>query len=174
VRAYQMARKGQAVEVAPRPVHIYDIEVLGMESEPRPRVRLRITCGKGTYIRSLARDLGSALGTIAMCSRLTRTRVGGFTIEEALSSHDLMGDGGPEAAASAIQPLGRAVESLPRMDVDENQAAVFVSGNGCAGLPAGEVAVWHGDLFLGIGFGADGVVGPRKVMSAAQRVVETR
>ena len=172
VRAYHMARKGEAVEVASRPVHIYAIEVLGMGSDPRPRARLRITCGKGTYIRSLARDLGVALATIATCSRLTRTRVGGFTIEEAISSHDLLSDDGPEKAIAAIQPLGRAVASLPRVDIDEDQAALFVRGNGSAGSLAGEVAVWFGDILLGIGFGADGVVRPRKVMSAAQRAVE--
>lgn len=79
-RAYALARKGQDVKLEPRAVHIDAIEVLGYEW---PAARLRVTCGKGVYIRSLARDLGRALGTGGFLTSLRRTAVGGFTLERA-------------------------------------------------------------------------------------------
>ena len=85
-RAYALARKGQAVELEPRPIRIDSIEVLEYEW---PYVELDIRCGKGVYIRSLARDLGTALGTGGTLAALRRTAVGGFTIERAIGLDDL-------------------------------------------------------------------------------------
>ncbi|MGD9690004.1 MAG: tRNA pseudouridine(55) synthase TruB [Phycisphaerales bacterium] len=79
-RAYKLARKGREVELPPRPVRIDALRVLGYEW---PRLSLHIDCGKGTYIRSLARDLGTALGTGGHLAGLCRTRIGQFTIEHA-------------------------------------------------------------------------------------------
>ena len=72
-RAYDLARKGEVVEIPARPVTIHAIELLAFEW---PRLSLRITCGKGTYIRSIARDLGVALGTGGMLTALRRTSSG--------------------------------------------------------------------------------------------------
>jgi tRNA pseudouridine55 synthase len=72
-RAYDLARRGQAVDLPARPVRIDEIEVLEYRW---PIVRLRITSGKGVYIRSLARDLGAALGVGGTLASLRRTRVG--------------------------------------------------------------------------------------------------
>ncbi len=79
-RAYQLARKGQRVAIAPRVVRIDAIMVLGYEW---PLLDLHITCGRGTYIRSLARDLGVALGTGGHLASLCRTAVGPYTIDQA-------------------------------------------------------------------------------------------
>ena len=79
-RAYQLARKGQRVTIAPRVVRIDAIMVLGYEW---PLLDLRVTCGRGTYIRSLARDLGVALGTGGHLASLCRTAVGPYTIDQA-------------------------------------------------------------------------------------------
>ncbi|MCC6660828.1 MAG: tRNA pseudouridine(55) synthase TruB [Phycisphaerales bacterium] len=85
-RSYHMARAGRAAELPARPVVIHSIAVLGYDW---PIARLDIRCGKGTYIRSLARDLGVALGTGGMLAALRRTAVGEFTIERAAPLNDL-------------------------------------------------------------------------------------
>ncbi|MGH7133124.1 MAG: tRNA pseudouridine(55) synthase TruB [Phycisphaerales bacterium] len=85
-RAYDLARKGHEVVLQPRLVRIDAIEVMAYAW---PVAELRVTCGKGTYIRSLARDLGVALGTGGMLAGLRRTRVGEFGIERAVTVESL-------------------------------------------------------------------------------------
>jgi tRNA pseudouridine55 synthase len=80
-RAYQAARNGEEPELAPRAVTIERLELLDYVP---PEATLRVSCSKGTYIRSLARDLASSLGTCAFLSRLRRTRIGGFHVEDAV------------------------------------------------------------------------------------------
>ncbi len=80
VPAYKRARAGEAVVMAPRTVRIDAIEIY---SYSYPYIVLRVRCGKGTYMRSLARDVGKALGSAAYMSALERTRVGIFTVEQA-------------------------------------------------------------------------------------------
>ena len=82
VRAYEYARAGVEVEIKRSKITIHEIEVLEFEL---PRVRLRIKCSKGTYIRSIARDLGEALNSGAHLTGLRRTRSGNFRVEEALT-----------------------------------------------------------------------------------------
>jgi tRNA pseudouridine55 synthase len=79
-RAYDLARAGKSVELAARPVRVDEFVVLGYAW---PELRVRVTCGKGTYIRSLARDLGRALGVGGMLTVLRRTRSGEYSVEDA-------------------------------------------------------------------------------------------
>jgi tRNA pseudouridine55 synthase len=81
-RAYKLARKGQEVELKPREVFIKEFEITGIN---KPEVAFRIVCSKGTYIRSIARDFGLALGTVAYLSELCRTRIGEFKLTDALT-----------------------------------------------------------------------------------------
>ncbi|MCZ7649079.1 MAG: tRNA pseudouridine(55) synthase TruB [Planctomycetota bacterium] len=80
--AYRYARKGEAVELAARPVRIDSLEVLEFAW---PRLALRVTCGRGTYIRSLARQLGERLGTGGHLASLRRTAIGPYTLERAVT-----------------------------------------------------------------------------------------
>ncbi len=79
-RAYKLARKGVEVEVPERQVTIYSLELLDYSY---PEIRIRAHVGSGTYIRTLAEDIGKALGTGAYCSRLRRTKVGEWSVEDA-------------------------------------------------------------------------------------------
>jgi tRNA pseudouridine55 synthase len=88
-RAYDMARRGEEVTLPPRPVTVHAIEVLNYEW---PTIELRIDCGKGTYIRSIARDLGVALGTGGRLTALRRTAVGDLTIDRARTLATLPGE----------------------------------------------------------------------------------
>jgi tRNA pseudouridine55 synthase len=79
-RAYDMARKGEEVELRSKKITIKEIEVLDFKEQ---HLKLRVVCGKGTYIRSLARDIGSALNSGAYLTGLRRTRVGEFSVDKA-------------------------------------------------------------------------------------------
>lgn len=81
-RAYDLARKGSDMELEPKQIRIDNIELLEYEL---PKIRIRVTCGKGTYIRSLARDIGEALQSGAYLTALTRTRVGEYRIEDCIN-----------------------------------------------------------------------------------------
>lgn len=81
-RAYNYARKGKEVEIKAKPLEIKELEVLDWEA---PKLTLRVLCSKGTYIRALARDLGEAMNSGAHLTALRRTRVGDYTINDAMS-----------------------------------------------------------------------------------------
>lgn len=85
-RAYALARAGKPVDLEPRTVRIDAISVLSYEF---PLLRVMVRCGKGTYIRSLARDIGRELGVGGMLDGLRRTRIGPFLVEEAMSADQL-------------------------------------------------------------------------------------
>ena len=87
VRAYEKARKGKGPEMPSRKVYIKEIEIVRFDL---PVVELRIVCGKGTYIRSLADDLGKACGSGAYLSALRRTAIGKFRVENANNMEDLV------------------------------------------------------------------------------------
>jgi len=107
-RAYQEARRGKAVVLPPRPVTIHELQLVEFAS---PRAVFRIVCSKGTYIRSLARDVAEALGTCAHVSRLRRTRIGGFRVDRAVApdsfdpSRDLLPPGAFFGAAPDLGTL---------------------------------------------------------------------
>jgi tRNA pseudouridine55 synthase len=96
-RAYVMARKGEPVELSPRAVEVYRLELVAYEW---PVLRLRIECGRGTYIRSIARDIGEALGVGGYLVELRRTRVGAYRVEESVTLEALTAEG----AAKHLRP----------------------------------------------------------------------
>ena len=81
-RAYQLARKGETVELKKREIQIYSINILKFEL---PNLTIEINCSKGTYVRSLARDIGESLGTVAHLTELERTKIGDFDVKKAIS-----------------------------------------------------------------------------------------
>ena len=82
-RAYELRRAGEEVKLKPKHIHIDEIEVVDFDVE-KMQLSLRVVCGKGTYIRALARDLGRALKSGAYLTALRRTRVGDFTIDRCI------------------------------------------------------------------------------------------
>jgi tRNA pseudouridine55 synthase len=83
-RAYKLARKGSDMELQAKPIHIDEIELTGFDPTTM-QMSIRVACGKGTYIRSLARDIGYALGSGAFLTALCRTRLGSVRIEDCLT-----------------------------------------------------------------------------------------
>lgn len=86
-RAYELARAGEVAELKKREVEIKTFDIVNIDL---PRIDFRVVCSKGTYIRSLARDVGEALGVGAYLSALCRTRIGPYTLAEALSPEEVM------------------------------------------------------------------------------------
>ncbi len=122
---YSYARAGQTVERAARKVTIHELEMVAFEGPDRARLRVR--CSKGTYIRSLAADLGTRLGVGAHLTELRRTSSGPFRIEQAITLDELaarVADGRPLPSLSMLEALAH----LPRVLVDETQALVLARG----------------------------------------------
>ncbi len=93
-KLYELARKGVEVERLPRPVTIFSLDILGKTKENT--FELRVVCSKGTYIRTLCHDLGAALGCGGTMAWLRRTRVGAFSLENAVTLEELVNDPAPE------------------------------------------------------------------------------
>jgi tRNA pseudouridine55 synthase len=134
-RAYDLARQGRAVELAPRPVRVDRIDLVRYEW---PRLELEIACGGGTYIRSIARDLGEDLGCGGLVDVLTRTRIGRFTLDDAVDLDHVSVD----RLAECLRPALEAVAELPRLAVTAEEVAALVQGrelmaDAIAGTPVG-------------------------------------
>jgi tRNA pseudouridine55 synthase len=119
---YRLARQGIEVERGPREIEIYSLDLVDWAP---PRFTLDVECGKGTYVRTIARDLGSALGCGAHLAHLVRTAVGRFTAEDAVRLADLvtaLGDGSWE---DLLHPVDEALLDLPAVTVgEENERRV--------------------------------------------------
>ncbi len=109
-RAYAMSRRGETVTLQPRPVEVHQLELVRYEW---PLLEIAVCCGKGTYIRSLARDIGEHLGTGGHCATLRRTAVGPFTDDQAVPLDDI-----PQPLGEAdLIPLDTAIARLDDDDL---------------------------------------------------------
>lgn len=144
-RAYDVARGGGTVSLAAKTVRVHGIDVLGYRW---PRVEVEVRCGKGTYVRSLARDAGAALGCGGYVEALRRTAVGAFRAEAGLSV-----EAAPEAARAAVLPMALALAELPRVAVSADDLRRLRLGQAVRTTSdeAGEVALYDGARVAGVG-----------------------
>ena len=134
-RAYALARAGETVVLSPREVTVHSLEMTAYETDVEGNVSvitLEARCSKGTYVRSLAHDLGAALGCGAVADRIRRTAIGPFRVEAAVSPDDL-------APGKGLLPLEAAVEHLPAVSLDPVFTPGFLGGR--AVPPAGYAAL---------------------------------
>jgi tRNA pseudouridine55 synthase len=125
-RAYDIARRGEVVELAPREVRIDTLELVGRPDADH--ADFRMSCGKGAYVRAIARDLGLALGCHAHVSALRRTEVGAFSVKEALSLDALAGIVENDTLPQVLVPVATALAGIPALAVTEPQAHRLRSG----------------------------------------------
>ena len=115
-RLYELAREGIEVERAPRPVEIHSIEVLEFAPGPYPEIEISVTCGSGTYIRTLADDLAQSLGGRAHLTALRRTSIGRRSVDAATTVENL---DSLEDPVSELLPMAAGLDDLGQVVVDE-------------------------------------------------------
>ncbi|AMJ63820.1 pseudouridine synthase [Bosea sp. PAMC 26642] len=116
-RAYDLARDGEDVVLEARPVEIDALRVVSHEGE---RTTFEAECGKGTYVRAIARDLGLALGCLGHVAHLRRTRVGPFSVADAATVEMLRDE--PDGPARALRPVATALSLIPEIAVHRDAA----------------------------------------------------
>ena len=130
-RLYDLARKGITVERTPRRVTVHELELLEIRQEDPVTLTLRIRCSKGTYIRSLCRDIGEALGCGGAMASLVRTRVGQFRIEDALTLDEVSAvmHSEPEKITQYIQPVDSFFPEALSVTVPDDLLKYLENGN---------------------------------------------
>lgn len=164
---YELARAGMEVERSARRVTIHGIEVLALEGD---RLDLEIDCSKGTYVRSLAHDLGERLGCGAHVAELRRLRVGALTVERAVSLAALEALPDVAARAERLLPPDEVLPTIPEVKLTALATHYLCQGQPVSarhGFAPGWVRLYDdGHHFLGIGQVLDdGRVAPRRLMT---------
>ena len=124
-RAYDLARAGETVELAARPI---DIDAITLVSHGAEESVLEVTCGKGTYVRSLARDIAEALGTVGHVTKLHRAAVGPFTDADAVTLDELEAAAG-DLRDALIKPVSAGLAGVDEIRLDAVQAKAVSHGN---------------------------------------------
>jgi tRNA pseudouridine55 synthase len=174
---YKLARKGQVIERQARAVTIYQLDILAIRLGPVAEVDVDIRCSKGTYIRSIASDLGEALGVGGHVSKLHRAAAGCFTEDQAVTLEQLieeLGERSADVLDHYLLPPDAALEAIPKLALSNISSHYFCQGQAIMdmrvyrlGNQGDTVRVCREDgLFLGLGeITDDGRVAPRRVIA---------
>ncbi len=139
-RLYQLARRGETVELQPRSVTVHRIEILWVNRD-RSSALLEIACGRGTYIRKLCADIGDALGLGGYAHFMVRTRSGRFQIGEAVTLEELADVAGRGALTEMVMSMDQAVAHLPAVDLPERSVSEVLNGHAIPLWKLGEAAL---------------------------------
>lgn len=165
-RAYDLARDGEEVVLEPRPV---EIDALSIVSHDGATTTFEAECGKGTYVRAIARDLGIALGCLGHVAHLRRTRVGPFTVADATPVETLRNS--PEEAMAALKPVASALGLIPEIVVHRDAALRLKRGQSTllrgrdAPLEADAVYATSGGVLIATGSVVHGELVPHRVFN---------
>ncbi|MFO7190372.1 MAG: tRNA pseudouridine(55) synthase TruB [Pseudomonadota bacterium] len=159
---YDYARAGETVEREAREVTIHRLDILRFEGE---RLQVDVHCSKGTYVRTLAEDLGEALGCGAHLAGLRRTAVGPFRVEDAIDLETLERLS-PEQRDARLEPVDVLVQHLPEVVLDGAAARRFANGQAVpvGGRAEGRRRVYAAGRFLGVAELEAGVLRPRRLL----------
>lgn len=153
-KLYELAREGKTIERKPRHVVINDIKITEINL---PRVKFTVSCSKGTYIRSLCRDIGEKTGCGACMESLVRTRVGVFEIEESLTLQKIEALVSQNAISDAVTPVDKVFSEYPAVTVYERNRKLVENGNmfpgdrdKCSNFECVRVYLDEGHTFAGI------------------------
>jgi tRNA pseudouridine55 synthase len=165
-RLHELARQGITVERVPRRIIVHAITLEGLSL---PELTIRVHCGKGTYVRTLAADIGDALGCGAALASLVRTRVGPYALAQAVSWEELRAARGGEALWTRVLPCDSALSSLPAVRLEPASAVKFVHGQTVPVVsgPEGHCRVYSADgALLGVGSARANTVKPERLLHA--------
>ena len=162
-RAYDAARQGRAVEIPPRDVEIYELEFLGIRGKSW---HFRVRCSRGTYVRSIARDIAKLCGTIATVDMIRRTQSGGFDIKSAVKLDFLENLFNNSASIDEnLMPVDFGLGDIPVLNLIDKDAEFYKNG-GFVTVVAGDgmYRVYNNDLFIGIGVVHGGNLRPKRTI----------
>jgi tRNA pseudouridine55 synthase len=167
---YKLARAGVEVEREARHVTVREFRVLGFEGD---RLEVEIACTKGTYVRSLAHELGEALGCGAHVAELRRLGVGQLALDRAITLEALEALPGPQARAERLIPMDAALGAVPDVRITKLAGHYLRQGQAITARhevpPEGWVRIYEDDRFLGMGqILDDGRVAPRRLLGAGR------
>ena len=168
VPLYRLARRGESVERAPRRVRILEIELLEYRS---PLAEVRVRCSKGTYVRTLAEDIGAALGTGAHLAGLRRTASGRFRVEDAVALPALESMTAEERRTRLL-PVDSLLSQLPRVELDAASEIRLRNGQPLQmpALPEGVSAVYGpGGVLIGLGRAESGTLRPLRLTQVPEK-----
>jgi len=163
VRAYDAARRGKDIEIPARDVEIYELEFTGMHGNSW---HFRVKCSRGTYVRSIARDIAKLCGTIATVDMIRRTTTNGFDIKDAVKLDFLekvFNNSGN--LGQNLKPTDFGLGDIPVLNLDDKAADFYKNGGFIkTGAADGLVRVYSGDIFIGVGAVQDGELRPKRTI----------
>jgi len=165
-RLYEIARAGGEVERRPRRVRVHAIT---LESLALPRFTMRVHCGKGTYVRTLAADVGEALGCGGALSALVRTRVGPYDLAAAVPWAEVREARDGARLWERLLPVDSPIQGFPAVTLDASVVPAFLHGRAVPvpGAAEGPLRAYAPDgAFLGLGLGRGGAVKPERLLHA--------
>ena len=143
-KLYEYARKGEKVEIEPRKIEIYSLKLINI-NEADKQIEFRVSCSKGTYIRTLCENIAEKLGTVGYMKELKRTRVGEFKIENAITIEELE----QNQTCITIEEYFRQNKNI---NLNEKKLQLFLNGVQLTwSLPDGVYKVYSNEHFIGIG-----------------------
>jgi len=162
---YKLARKGIEIDREPRQVTVYDLSLSSFKDSV---IDLSVSCSKGFYVRSLAMEIGEALGCGAHVSMLRRTGVSIFSIEQTITIAQLEVLESPEHRQRLLLPTDHALGHLPRVDLTKKSSHYFCQGQAVRSLQAQQAGMTRlyseNNIFLGLGeVSADGSIAPKRL-----------
>lgn len=144
-KLYEYARDGQEVEIPTRDIEIYDIELLNYDKENK-EIEFKVSCSKGTYIRTLCEDVAEKLGTVGYMKSLTRTVVDKFLIEDSYTFEDL------ENGNFKIISMEEIFKNLTRIELNNRKKELFLNGVMLTfELPDGLYNIYNNGIYIGLG-----------------------
>ena len=163
-RAYDLARAGQVVEMPSRLVKIHELKLIQATQDWADIV---VTCGEGTYVRSLARDIAQALGTCGYVGLLERTQVGPFSIKQSILLDNLREMGHKLELSQVILPIGAVLDDIPAVPVSQADIKKLYQGQHIPAPPTwistGPVALWGQSDVIALADFRDGFFYPKRL-----------
>ncbi len=163
VRAYQMARCGENIEIPPRKIHIYELEYTGKNGDS---FEFRVNCNRGTYVRSIVRDIAEKLGVVAVATMIRRTKSGNFDIKNAVKLDFLENLVNNSADIDKyLMPMDSGLGDIPVLCLNDKDTELYVHG-GFINVTHddGLTRVYNGDKFIGVGTISNGILRPKRTI----------
>jgi tRNA pseudouridine55 synthase len=165
---YKLARTGIEVERLARSITIFAIELIESTADT---AKIRVACSKGTYIRTLAEDIGRALGCGAHLAGLRREQVTGFHLCDALTLEQIQAQIDDSSFVTSLLPIDAMISEIPRFELDQTLAQRMMQGQRLRlsnTISTGKVRMYFGDVLLGLGNIDNGVLSPLRLIQFSQ------